>query len=302
MKIKKYYSRFDEKPAFIIALGEYLPCLVSGRYSLFIALHPYYKLAYIELAWGGAKEQEAERRAGNPDAKNWQDEACKILEKTVRNLPRNPSKSEAMYLMTRYRSSSTGTHAQGTRVRAMVPCLPWRQKKTNQSRPNSIDTASASSPKNRRKDGRPKFADTSKIYPPTSQKIPMSLHGGRYMFHVFLSFFVTYYFQDNGSLFPTFRRVALDFLPCLASSVPCERLFSSGGEIATKRRAQLGAARFEELQVMKFAWRNDVDDLASWNSSQVEEVDNSAKEYEDLLVADTEQGEWDQTEDEISSL
>jgi hypothetical protein len=24
-----------------------------------IALHPYYKLAYIELAWGGTKEQEA---------------------------------------------------------------------------------------------------------------------------------------------------------------------------------------------------------------------------------------------------
>jgi len=31
-------------------------CLLS------IVLHPYYKLAYIELAWGGAKEQEAELR------------------------------------------------------------------------------------------------------------------------------------------------------------------------------------------------------------------------------------------------
>jgi hypothetical protein len=32
------------------------------------------------------------------------------------------------------------------------------------------------------------------------------------------------------------------------------------------------------------------------------EVDNGVKEYEDLLVADTEQGEWDKTEDEILSL
>ncbi|KAG6905225.1 hypothetical protein DXG01_004108 [Tephrocybe rancida] len=32
------------------------------------------------MAWGGAKEQEAERRAGNPNAKNWQDEALKIVE------------------------------------------------------------------------------------------------------------------------------------------------------------------------------------------------------------------------------
>jgi hypothetical protein len=46
-------------------------------------LHPYFKLAYIKLAWGGAKEQEAERKAGNRHAKNWQDEARKILENMV---------------------------------------------------------------------------------------------------------------------------------------------------------------------------------------------------------------------------
>ncbi|KAN0111926.1 hypothetical protein V8E52_008016 [Russula decolorans] len=71
-KINKYYSRFNEKPAFILALGE--ECLQ-------LSLHPYYKLAYIELAWCGAKEQKAEYEAGNFGAKNWQDEAWKILEK-----------------------------------------------------------------------------------------------------------------------------------------------------------------------------------------------------------------------------
>ena len=48
-----------------------------------IVLHPYFKLAYIEIAWGGAAEQEAERKAGDPFAKNWQDEARKILEGVV---------------------------------------------------------------------------------------------------------------------------------------------------------------------------------------------------------------------------
>ena len=34
--------------------------------------------------WGGRAEQEAERKAGNLLAKNWQDEAQKILEDAVR--------------------------------------------------------------------------------------------------------------------------------------------------------------------------------------------------------------------------
>lgn len=105
--------------------------------------------------------------------------------------------------------------------------------------------------------------------------------------------------KDNGHRYPTFRRVALDFLPCQASSVACERLFSAGGEIATKRRAQLGAERFEELQIMKFAWRKNINDFASWNSTQVEEVEDKLMEFKDFLTADREQAEWDNAEDEI---
>jgi hypothetical protein len=91
----------------------------------------------------------------------------------------------------------------------------------------------------------------------------------------------------------------LDFLPCQASSVACERLFSAGGEIATKRQAQLGAERFEELQLMKFAWRHKIDDHASYNSEQVEEIDDGIKEYQDFLAADQELEEWDVAEHEI---
>jgi hypothetical protein len=61
----------------------------------------------------------------------------------------------------------------------------------------------------------------------------------------------------------------------------------------------LGAERFEELQLMKFAWRNRIDDLALYNSEQVEEINDGIKEYQDFLAADRELEEWDDTEHEI---
>jgi hypothetical protein len=54
--------------------------------SFLSVLHPYYKLAYIKHAWGGPEEQAIERAAGNYDAKDWQDEARKIVESTVSSL------------------------------------------------------------------------------------------------------------------------------------------------------------------------------------------------------------------------
>jgi hypothetical protein len=69
-KLNRYYSKFDEKPSYVLAL----------------VLHPYYKLSYIAHAWGGEEEEAAEILAGNIYAKNWQAEARKILENTVRML------------------------------------------------------------------------------------------------------------------------------------------------------------------------------------------------------------------------
>ncbi|KAF8487806.1 hypothetical protein F5888DRAFT_1624190, partial [Russula emetica] len=66
-KLQKYYSRIDTKPVFILAL----------------VLHPYYKLDYIKLSWGGAEEQAIEHLGGNPFAKNWQDKALKVVEEMV---------------------------------------------------------------------------------------------------------------------------------------------------------------------------------------------------------------------------
>lgn len=46
-------------------------------------LHPYHKLAYIKLTWCGPEEQAEEIEAWNFHTKDWQDEARKIIEKTV---------------------------------------------------------------------------------------------------------------------------------------------------------------------------------------------------------------------------
>jgi hypothetical protein len=60
------------------------PCTISQtRQSQHTVLHPYYKLAYIKLAWGGVEEQAEQVAAGYPNAKNWQDEVRKVVESKV---------------------------------------------------------------------------------------------------------------------------------------------------------------------------------------------------------------------------
>ena len=95
--------------------------------------------------------------------------------------------------------------------------------------------------------------------------------------------------QDNHHRFPTLGRIALDMLPCQASSVPCERLFSASKQTATDLCAWLGAQWFEELQLMKYAWKQSVIDFAECNSALVEIC---LMEYEDLFTVDKELQEF----------
>jgi hypothetical protein len=97
------------------------------------------------------------------------------------------------------------------------------------------------------------------------------------------------YLQHNHTRYATLGRVALDILPIPASSVPCEGLFLAAKEIADDRRARLGPKKFEQLQIMKFAWRNTIRDLAAWNSGLVEEID--LEEFQLLLDADMRENE-----------
>jgi hypothetical protein len=59
----------------------------------------------------------------------------------------------------------------------------------------------------------------------------------------------------------------------------------------------LGVERFEELQIMKFAWRTNITDIAAWNSRKIEEVD--LDEYQEMLMADIWSDEFDKDADEF---
>jgi hypothetical protein len=67
--------------------------------------------------------------------------------------------------------------------------------------------------------------------------------------------------------------IALSVLAIPASSIPCECLFSTGKHIATDHCACLGADWFEQLQVLKSAWKDDILDIVAWNSAMIEEVE-----------------------------
>jgi hypothetical protein len=97
--------------------------------------------------------------------------------------------------------------------------------------------------------------------------------------------------QAHLKIYPTLSRIALDVLAAQASLVPCEHPFSAGKEIADERHACLGTDRFEQLQMLKFEWKELETDYVAWNSDQVEEV--MLDEYAELLKAELAHEEWD---------
>ena len=100
-----------------------------------------------------------------------------------------------------------------------------------------------------------------------------------------------WHYQVNTNLFPTIALAAHDILAILASSIPCEWLFSSGKQIATDQHSHLGLEWFEELQMMKSAWKDQVINLAALNSQYVADVDLT--EFRELLAEDVIAAEWD---------
>ena len=59
----------------------------------------------------------------------------------------------------------------------------------------------------------------------------------------------------------------------------------------------MGATRFEELQLMKFAWCRNVTNLAAWNSGLVEEIDSDF--YCDMLAVNEAENDLDKNSMEM---
>jgi hypothetical protein len=84
-------------------------------------------------------------------------------------------------------------------------------------------------------------------------------------------------------------RVALDVMPIQATSVPCERAFSSSKETSTARRNRLSPELMEWLQMLKYAFRNErlnpMRELFVLEQDLIEQQHDFEPEYIDELVA-----------------
>src|SRR5258707_14679993 len=63
--------------------------------------------------------------------------------------------------------------------------------------------------------------------------------------------------QINKAEFPTLFGIALDYLPIQASSVPCERVFSSTKETDTLKCNRIHPVLMEALQTLKFSLKKE---------------------------------------------
>ncbi|KAG6825110.1 hypothetical protein H0H92_004672 [Tricholoma furcatifolium] len=82
------------------------------------------------------------------------------------------------------------------------------------------------------------------------------------------------FWSENRWKYPLLYRVELDVLPVQASSVPCERVFSSSKETDSLRRSQLSPLMMEMLQILKFSFREERLDFSNrWITLEEEMVD-----------------------------
>lgn len=220
------------------------------------------------MAWGGAEEQAKEIAEGNRNAKNWHDEALQVIESTMQEY---------------WQDMEDARTVQGT-ADARTPLLKdgTLESEYDRHRRTLIEKAGHGAALGWAAELRRYLADI----PENATK----------------NMDIVDWWSKHATLYPTLARIAQDVCAIPASSVPCERLFSAGAEIATDRRSRLrrsrlGAERFEELQILKHAWRNSIVDHTDINSKVVTDI--YLEEYKELYKIDEEFKEVDLTVTDI---
>ena len=122
-EISKYYNKFDDKPVYILSLGTWVFYSISYHVliNILTVVHPYYKLAYIKMAWGGPEEQAHEREAGNLNAKDWYDKAHKVVERAMASYWRDPAAPQTPFtnFMESSSAATEGSGLDGTATRTL---------------------------------------------------------------------------------------------------------------------------------------------------------------------------------------
>ncbi len=82
--------------------------------------------------------------------------------------------------------------------------------------------------------------------------------------------------QNNCTTFPTLFAIAMDYILVQASSVPCERVFSSSAETDMKRRNCINPMLMEALQMLKFHLKKKrLDFMVGWMTKEKQMVEDS---------------------------
>ena len=107
--------------------------------------------------------------------------------------------------------------------------------------------------------------------PRTFQRRQTLLHGGQYVSFTYFLPALLEQFQAHSDNYPILSCIAMDICAVHTTSIPCEHLFSAGAEIATDHQSHLGANRFEQLQILKHTWKDNIVNSACLNSNMTEE-------------------------------
>ncbi|KDQ07395.1 hypothetical protein BOTBODRAFT_94667, partial [Botryobasidium botryosum FD-172 SS1] len=84
----------------------------------------------------------------------------------------------------------------------------------------------------------------------------------------------------NRERYPLLFKMAMDYLPIMASSVPCERVFSASAQTDTARHSQISPALLGALQVLKFAFKKACLDFSVQYINHIEELETNQNQSE----------------------